>query len=137
MMSISPVRDLSPKSIVTIIAGVAIAASAFVALPALVNASASSPTDKSDLADMQDCKTQNWPYYARACLRDESRNAGGRAIKPRVIGIDQLDRSRTRVADPDKRAGVPTTQAPPGWMMSDREVSTYVAAGDFVRRTVR
>ncbi len=137
MMSILSVRELSQRSIATIIASVVIAASAFIALPAIVSASASSQGGKGDLADTQDCEMQNWPYYARACLKDESRNAGGRALKLRIIGIDRLDHGRTRAADPDKRAGAPNAEAPAGWMMSNREVATYVAAGDFIRRTVR
>lgn len=133
-----PIRHLSRQNLATIAVGAAIAASVFIGLPALVNANTTSPSDKSDLADAQDCEMQNWPYYARACLRDDSKNAGGRATKARIVTTDQLDRARTRAADPDKtKAGAPKAEAPAGWMMSDRDVATYVSAGDFIRRTVR
>jgi hypothetical protein len=110
----------------------------FIAVPALVNASVSSPTDKADLADAQDCEMQNWPYYARACLRDDSKNAGGRAVKARLVTTDQVERARTRAPDTNKAvAGASGPEAPANWMMSDRDVRNYVSAGDFIRRTVR
>lgn len=138
MTVIFPIETLSARNISTIAAGAAIAASVFIAVPALVNASASSPSDKSDLADAQDCRMQNWPYYARACLRDDSKNAGGRAVKARLVTTDQIERARTRAPDTDKvTAGASVIQAPADWMMSDRDVHLYVSAGDFIRRTVR
>lgn len=144
MRAIFPIRNLSARSISTIATSATIAASMFIAVPALVNASTSAPNEKHDLADTQDCQTQNWPYYARACLRDESKNAGGRAVKARLITTDQIERAKTRgpdieatIASNEKTADASSPEAPADWMLSDRDVRTYVSAGDFIRRTVR
>lgn len=99
------------RVIITI--GVAVAAAVFVALPAFVNASAFSADDNGEQANGQTCEMQNWPYYARACLRDDTGNAGGRAIKPRIVSTDQLDRSRTRaVAAENTAVNAPRDKAP-------------------------
>ena len=144
MRAIFPIRNLSARSISTLAASAAIAASMFIAVPALVNASVSSPAEKHDLADAQDCEMQSWPYYARACLRDGSKNAGGRAVKARLITTDQVELARTRATDIEatiagnaKTADASGREAPAAWMLSDRDIRTYVSAGDFIRRTVR
>ena len=129
-------KHLSPRSISTITASATIAAAMFLAVPALVNASVSTPGDKADLADAQDCELQGWPYYARACLRDHSKNAGGRAVKARLVTTDRIDLAEPRGAV-EATAGTSAQEAPADWMMTDRDVSTYIAAGEFIRRTVR
>jgi hypothetical protein len=129
-------KQLSPRSISTIAASATIAAAMFMAVPALVNARVSAPSDKADLADAQDCELQGWPYYARACLRDHNKNAGGRAVKARLVTTDQIERARTRDAG-EAAAGTSTGEAPADWMMTDRDIRTYISAGDFIRRTVR
>ena len=137
-MTVLSNRPLSARSISTITASATIAASMFIAVPALVNASVSSPSGKADLADAQDCELQNWPYYARACLRDHSKNAGGRAVKARLVTTDQVERARTRAPDSEKPLeGASNPEAPADWMMSERDVRAYVSAGDFIRRTAR
>jgi len=129
---------LSARGVSAITAGATLlAAAVFMAPSALVNASVFTSSAKSDLADTVPCEMQNWPYYSRSCLRNASENAGGRAIKPRIVSTDRLDLSHNAAAEADEVASETSLQAPASWMMSERDVSTYVAAGDFIRRTVR
>ena len=70
---------------VSAMASVAVlAASLMFTIPKLVNASAPEPGQKADFADLGDCDLGNWPYYTRACVRDETRNAG-RSISVRLV----------------------------------------------------
>lgn len=126
----------------------ALAAFMFVAIPAL-KASAPAPVEKSDRADLTDCIQQGWPYYARGCLRDEARNAG-RATSVRLISPDRIDAATAEAAAgpagliselrPERiapRAPVAAAiEAPAGWPMGMGELRVYLAAGDFIRRTV-
>jgi len=119
----------------------ALAAVAVIALPALVKASAPAPAEKSDLADTADCELRSWPYYARGCLRDESRNAG-RAVNARLVTTDRLDgpvsSDTANVPNIDETANASAApEAPADWMMSSSDVWVYIAAGDFIRRTVQ
>lgn len=128
----------------------ALAAFLFIAIPAMVNASAPIPVEKSDRAEVYDCMTQGWPYYARSCLRDETRNAG-RASSVRLVTADRIDSATAKAAagppgaifaeiEPAKRPPKPKKtaqiEAPSSWSMSNRDVHLYLSAGDFVRRTV-
>jgi hypothetical protein len=123
---------------------------AAVSIPALVNASASIPGQKGDIADMADCELRGWPYYARSCVRDESRNAGGRAAKVRIVAPDRLPawelkaasgRGEAYPAAEQADASVPATEyaaaAPSQWIMPYDEAKLHLDAGDFIRRTVR
>ena len=118
---------------------------------ALVNASAPVPGQKNDLADIGDCELGSWPYYARACVRDETRNAG-RAIPVRIVAPDRISASELKAASGPapvrlSRAALleaassppqPASVAPPaGWLMSTSDIVVYVAADEFVRRTIR
>lgn len=136
---------------VSAMASVAVlAASLMFTIPKLVNASAPLPGGKSDLADLTDCELGSWPYYARACVRDETRNAG-RAISVRVVAPDRIPASEIKAASGPARirlsraalveaASVPPRRAliaPSSWMMSYAEARLKLDAGDFIRRTVR
>jgi hypothetical protein len=138
------------RAVYAVAGAAALAASVMIAIPALVNASAPVPGEKSDLADMSDCELRSWPYYARACVRDETRNAG-RAISVRVVAPDRLPASELKAASGPapirlSRAALvaaastppqPALLAPSGWMMSYDEARLNLAAADFIRRTVR
>jgi hypothetical protein len=131
-------------------AGAAAIVAAAVSIPALVNASAPIPGQKGDIADMADCELRGWPYYARSCVRDESRNAGGRAVKVRIVAPDRLPAWELKAAsglgqrypEASMSRGTETqpdgvTVAPAGWMMAYSEARLNLDAGDFIRRTVR
>ncbi len=129
-------------------AAAALAASGLIAIPALVNASAPVAGEKADLADLSDCELRGWPYYARTCVRDETRNAG-RAINVRIIAPDRIPTNHLEAAsgpEPVRRAALQDAAytpsparllAPPGWMMSYDEARLKLEAADFIRRTVR
>ena len=126
----------------------ALAAVSLIAIPAFVNASA--PGEKGDLADLTDCELRSWPYYARACVRDETRNAG-RAVNVRVVALDRIPAAELKAASGPApirlsaaalaaSAPVPSAHglvAPSTWMMSYAEAQLNLEAADFVRRTVR
>lgn len=126
----------------------ALAAVSLIAIPAFVNASA--PGEKGDLADLTDCELRSWPYYARACVRDETRNAG-RADNVRVVALDRIPAAELKAASGPApirlsaaalaaSAPVPSANglvAPSSWMMSYAEAQLNLEAADFVRRTVR
>ena len=128
----------------------ALAAFLSFAIPALVNASTSEPGQRSDLAGLADCELRGWPYYARTCLRDESRNAG-RAAKVRIVAPDRIPVAEIKAASGaapirlNRAASVAAATTPPSshltapasWMMSYDEAKLNLAAGDFIRRTVR
>jgi hypothetical protein len=130
-------------------ASVAALAAAIMTIPGLVNASA--PGSKGDIADLTDCELRSWPYYARSCVRDESRNAGGRAIKVRIVAPDRIPAWELKAASGLQRqypaaerddASKPTATAravvaPSGWIMPYAEARLNLDAGDFIRRTVR
>jgi hypothetical protein len=128
----------------------ALAAALFIAIPVIVNASAPAPVEKSDQAEVYDCITQGWPYYARSCLRDETRNAG-RASSVRLVTPDRIDNATAEAAagppgavfaevepehPPSQLRKTSQIEAPSNWAMSNREVRLYLSAGDFVRHTV-
>lgn len=131
-------------------AAAALAALSLMTIPALVNASAPQPGQKADLADLTDCELRSWPYYARICVRDETRNAG-RAINVRVVAPDRIPASELQAASGPapirlsrealiEAASMPTRSdlvAPSSWMMSYAEAKLNLEAGDFIRRTVR
>jgi hypothetical protein len=126
------------------------AAASLIAIPALVNASAPQPGLKADLADLGDCELRSWPYYARTCVRDETRNAG-RAVNVRVVAPDRIPAAKLKAASGPapirlsrealiEAASIPPRSdrvAPSGWMMSYAEAKLNLEAGDFIRRTVR
>ncbi len=128
----------------------AVAAVSLLTIPALVNASAPAAGQKSDIAVLADCELRSWPYYARSCLRDETRNAG-RAVNVRVVAPDRIPDPELKAASgfaPTRlshaaaveAASTPSESAlvaPSRWMMSYEEAKLNLAAGDFVRRTVR
>ncbi len=132
------------------IAVAAAAAATVMTIPALVNASAPLPGQKADIADLGDCELRSWPYYARSCVRDATQNAGGRAIKVRIVAPDRIPSWELKAASGLQRA-YPTAEqpvavakqpeqvavAPSGWMMPYSEARLHLAASDFVRRTVR
>jgi hypothetical protein len=143
------------------IAGLAaLAAGAMVLFPGtLVQASAPPPVEKSDRADATGCELRDWPYYRSGCLRDETRNAG-RALRVRVVSADRIklphgldqkpapqniarsdDFSTTRLSQISHRVAAETVERDLtgafAWPMSGQDVRTYLAAGDFIRRTVR
>ncbi len=137
---------------VSAMASVAALAAAIMTIPGLVNASA--PGQKGDIADLTDCELRSWPYYARACVRDETHNAGGRAIKVRIVALDRIPAWELKAASGVQRAypaaekpdaavqtGKAETEraaiAPSGWMMPYAEAKLHLDAGDFIRRTVR
>ena len=132
------------------IAVAAAAAATVMTIPALVNASAPLPGQKADIADLADCELRSWPYYARSCVRDETRNAGGRAIKVRIVAPDRIPAWELKAASGLQRAYPAAEQpvavatqpelaavAPSGWMMPYSEARLHLDAGDFIRRTVR
>ncbi len=144
----------------------ALAAAAFIGLGSLVQASAPAPVEKSDRADAVDCELRDWPYYRSGCMRDESRNAG-RAVRARVVSTDRIDFSHLNGRNPlaehsaspqaiQRAAEISSAQrfkavshqiaresiehdvaGAFSWAMSSGELRTHLAAGDFVRRTVR
>jgi hypothetical protein len=136
---------------VSAMASVAVLAAAVMTIPGLVNASAPFAGQKGDIADLTDCELRSWPYYARACVRDETLNAGGRAIKVRIVAPDRipdwelkaasgLQRNYPAAEKPDAAVQAPTARAaiaPSGWMMPYTEAKLHLDAGDFIRRTVR
>jgi hypothetical protein len=127
-----------------------LAASLMFTIPQLVNASAPVPGQKADLADLTvDCELGSWPYYARACVRDETRNAG-RAVNVRLVAPDRISATELKAASGPspvrlsrvalvEAASVPPQfmTAPSSWMMSYAEARLNLDAGDFIRRTVR
>jgi len=151
---------------VSAIAGfAALAAAGILAFGSLVEASAPAPVEKSDRADAIGCEQRDWPYYRSGCLRDENRNAG-RAVRARVVSTDRIDVTRfnanplaehsrspeaiqraneissaQRLRAASHRIAIETverdTEGSFNWAISQRELPTYLAAGDFVRRTVR
>lgn len=128
----------------------ALAVALIFTIPALVNASAPVPGQKADLADISECELRSWPYYARTCVRDETRNAG-RAISVRVVAPDRIPASELKAASGPapirlsraalvEAASIPPKAAlvaPSSWMMSYEEARLHLEAGDFIRRTVR
>lgn len=135
---------------VSAMASVAVLAAAAMTIPGLVNASAPMPGQKGDIADLTDCELRSWPYYARACVRDETRNAGGRAIKVRIVALDRIPDWELKAASglqhpypaaEQQVAGATRPElaavAPSGWMMPYSEARLHLDAGDFIRRTVR
>lgn len=148
----------------SVIAGLAaLAAATVVSLGNLVQAGAPPGAERSDLADASDCELRDWPYYHPGCLLDTSRNAG-RATRARLVTTDQFHRadinplaehspspkavarahelsSAQRLKTASHRiareAIADNSQASFHWTMSERELSRVLAAGDFVRRTVR
>jgi hypothetical protein len=126
-----------------------LAASLMFTIPQLVNASAPVPGARSDFADLTDCELGRWPYYARACVRDETRYAG-HAISVRLVAPDRIPADEIRAASGPapvrlSRAALaeaPTIlprplAAPSRWMMSYAEAKLQLEAGEFIRRTVR
>lgn len=136
---------------VSAMASVAVLAAAVMTIPGLVNASAPFAGQKGDIADLTDCELRSWPYYARACVRDETLNAGGRAIKVRIVAPDRipdwelkaasgLQRNYPAAEKPDATTQTTAARAaiaPSGWMMPYAEAKLHLDAGDFIRRTVR
>ena len=136
---------------VSAMASVAVLAPAAMTIPGLVNASAPFAGRKGEIADLTDCELRSWPYYARACVRDETLNAGGRAIKVRIVAPDRipdwelkaasgLQRNYPAAEKPDAAVQTTTARAaiaPSGWMMPYSEAKLHLDAGDFIRRTVR
>jgi hypothetical protein len=143
------------------IAGLAaLAAGVMILFPGtLVQASAPSPVEKSDRADAIGCELRDWPYYRSGCLRDETRNAG-RALRVRVVSADRIqlphglgqkpgpqniarsdEFSTTRLSEISHRLAAENvardTNGAFAWPMSGPDVRVYLAAGDFIRRTVR
>jgi hypothetical protein len=138
------------RAVYAVAAAAALAALAMTAIPALVNASAPIPGERSDLADLTDCELRSWPYYARTCVRDETRNAG-RAINVRVVAPDRIAPaeikaasgfapirlSRAALVDAASTPPLSHLVAPSSWMMPYAEAKLNLDAGDFIRRTVR
>jgi hypothetical protein len=138
----------------------ALAAGAIIFAASLVQASAPAPVEKSDRADAVNCELRNWPYYKSGCMRDETRNAG-RALPVRIVSADRIKVNQlaehSRSAEAVERAdAVSSVQrlrhvshkiavdaverdstGAFGWAIPTSDVRTYIAAGDFVRRTVR
>jgi hypothetical protein len=151
---------------VSAIAGLAaVVAAGILAFGSLVQASAPAPVEKSDRADAVGCELRDWPYYRSGCLRDESRNAG-RAVRARVVSTDRIDVSRLNANPLAEHSPSPEAiqraseiasqkrlkatshqialetvggdlQGSFNWSMSERDLRVHLAAGDFVRRTVR
>lgn len=138
------------RAVYAVAAAAALAASSLIAIPALVNASAPQPGQKGNLADLTDCELRSWPYYARACVRDETRNAG-RAVNVRVVAPDRIPAPELKAASGPapirlsraalvEAASIPRRSelvAPSSWMMSYSEARLNLEAGEFIRRTVR
>lgn len=138
------------KAVYAVAAAAALAALGLMTIPALVNASAPQAGQKADLADLTDCELRSWPYYARTCVRDETRNAG-RAVNVRVVAPDRIPATELKAASGPapirlSRAALieaasiaPRSDwiAPSSWMMSYAEAKLNLEAGDFIRRTVR
>ncbi len=138
------------KAVSAMASAAALAAFLTFAVPALVNASAPVAGQKADIADLTDCELRSWPYYARTCVRDETRNAG-RATNVRVVAPDRIPAAEIKAASGKapvrlsraalvEAASVPpgfNVIAPSGWMMSYTEAKLNIDAADFVRRTVR
>jgi hypothetical protein len=138
------------RAVYAVATAAALAAFSVLSIPALVNASAPEPGQRSDVADLVDCELRSWPYYARSCVRDETRNAG-RAISVRIVAPDRIAPSEIKAASGpapirlsraaliDAASAVPLSHlvAPSSWMMSYAEAKLNLEAGDFVRRTVR
>jgi hypothetical protein len=133
-------------------ASVAALAATVITIPGLVNASAPVPGQKGDIAELTDCELRSWPYYARACVRDQTQNAGGRAIKVRIVAPDRIPDWELKAASGLQRAypvaakpadaavradSEPAPVAPSGWIMPYAEARLHLDAGDFIRRTVR
>jgi hypothetical protein len=143
------------------IAGLAaLAAGAMILIPGtLVQASAPPPVEKTARADVVGCELRDWPYYRSGCLRDETRNAG-RALRVRVVSADRIqlpygldqkpgpqniarsdEFSTTRLAEISHRVAAESVARDSdgafAWPMTNRDVRVYLAAGDFIRRTVR
>jgi hypothetical protein len=57
-------------------------------VPPLTNKAAMGPKTADDGGQRDEC-AQNWPYYARGCLRDE-RQPDGRARRVRLIALDRM-----------------------------------------------
>lgn len=128
----------------------ALAAFGLLAIPALVNAGAPVAEQNGDIAALSDCELRSWPYYARSCQRDETRDAG-RAINVRVVAPDRIPAPKLKAASGfapirlSRAALVAAASTPPlshltapsNWMMSYDEAKLNLAAGDFIRRTVR
>lgn len=140
------------RAVYAVAVAAALAAFGTMTIPALVNASAPVAGQKADLADLTDCELRSWPYYARTCVRDETRNAG-RAINVRIVAPDRiaadeikaasgpapvrLSREALREAAPRYAVPLSNLVAPSRWMMSYAEAKLQLEAGDFIRRTVR
>jgi hypothetical protein len=138
------------RAVYAVAAAAALAAPSLLAIPAFVNASAPIPGQKGDLADLTDCELRSWPYYARTCVRDETRNAG-RTINVRVVAPDRIAPAEIKAASGaapvrlSRAALVEAASTPPlshmvapsGWVMSYAEARLNLDAGDFIRRTVR
>lgn len=138
------------RAVYAVAVAAALAASGLIAIPALVNASAPQPGQKSDLADLTDCELRSWPYYARSCVRDETRNAG-RAVNVRVVAPDRIPAGELKAASGptpirlSREALIEAASTPPrsdwvapsSWVMSYAEAKLNLEAGDFIRRTVR
>lgn len=149
---------------ISAIAGLAaLAAATVVSFGNLVQARAPAGAERSDLADASDCELHDWPYYRSGCLRDASQNTG-RATRARLVTTDRFQRadinplaehspspravarahelsSAQRLKAASHRIARETVAADSkagfGWAMSDGELRRILAAGDFVRRTVR
>ncbi len=108
------------------------------------------PVRKPTSPTWRDCELRSWPYYARSCVRDATQNAGGRAIKVRIVAPDRIPAWELKAASGLQRAYPAAEQpvavatqpelaavAPSGWMMPYSEARLHLDAGDFIRRTVR
>lgn len=138
------------KPVHAVASAAALAAFVILAIPALVNASAPVEGQKADIADLSDCELRSWPYYARTCVRDETRNAG-RAVNVRVVAPDRIPASELKAAsgaspirlsraallDAASTPPLSSMIAPSSWMMSYADAKLNLDAGDFIRRTVR
>lgn len=131
------------------IAGLAaLAAATVVSLGTLVQASAPAGAERSDLADASNCELRNWPYYRTGCLITADRlpradinplaehNPSPRAIARahELSSVQRLKAASHRIA---REAVADNSQASFRWAMSDRDLRRILAAGDFIRRTVR
>lgn len=138
------------RAVYAVAVAAALAAFGMMTIPALVNASAPVVGQKADLADLTDCELRSWPYYARTCVRDETRNAG-RSINVRIVAPDRIAADEIKAASGsapvrlsraaliDAASTVPLSHlvAPSSWMMSYAEAKLGLEAADFIRRTVR
>jgi len=138
----------------------ALAAGVIIFAGSLVQASAPAPVEKSDRADAVNCELRDWPYYKTGCMRDETRNAG-RAKPVRVVSADRIKLNQLAEHSPSPEAveradaissaqrlrhalhriALETVERDSDgafvWSVPTSDVRTYLAAGDFVRRTVR